>query len=214
MNAFLLDVSTINLLTSVCHFFSPYHYYEFYASCSVSKYVTQVPLCFVLQSCLENIWFYNHETSEMITFYKNRDRIKDLNLVKNKSHRSLIICWTRRSMPTSSPAAKVWTGSGGQGLATAAICRAIRVTEGRRGEWFTSAGLQTAGIAYRRGRRGMRAVAGSCGCKHCSTHSAGYTTHHISSRSWCEQGQVITNTLWAVYTIGLTFQNITQVQMY
>lgn len=100
-------------------------------------------------------------------------------------------------MPTTCPAAEVWTGSGGQGLATAAICRAIRVTEGRRGEWFTSAGLQTAGIAYRRGRRGMRAVAGSCGCKHCSTHSAGYTTHHISSRSWCEQGQVITNTLWS-----------------
>lgn len=115
---------------------------------------------------------------------------------------------------TTSPAAEVWPGSGGQGLATAAICRAIRVTEGRRGEWFTSAGLQTAGIAYRRGRRGMRAVAGSCGCKHCSTHSAGYTTHHISSRSWCEQGRVITNTLWAVYTIGLTFQNITQVLMY
>lgn len=108
--------------------------------------------------------------------------------------------------PTSSPAAEVWTGSGGQGLATAAICRAIRVIEGRRGEWFTSAGLQTAGIAYRRGRRGMRAVAGSCGCKHCSTHSAGYTTHHTTSHLGAGANKVKSQTLCKPFTqSGLLF---------
>lgn len=56
------------------------------------------------------------------------------------------------TMPATPPAAEVWTGTGGQGLATAAICRAIRVTEGRRGERVIhelSAGLQTASVQER-----------------------------------------------------------------